>query len=136
MKAVDDLKSLERVLLVSRSNTEGRPSGQDLRFYLLRMAREGNPLNGCDSSIITEYVDMYSHARHEATPVFTESEFKRYKEALNQLIDHVRKNNTTCSRRKESPKSQSAKSTSVALNGNTTVRILTPNPEELDESSV
>jgi len=139
MKSVDKLTELQQAIIDAKPGVEPRPPGQDLRFFLHRMARDGQPLSGCDSSLINEFVDIYSHARHEPTPVFTEIDYKRYMDLLTKLISHVRGKSDGAPplSKPSSPQQQSnTKSTSVALNGRTTVRIITPDGGELDESSV
>ena len=58
MKAVDALKILENDISASMSPNESlrqRPQGQDLKFYLMRMARDGGPLESCEKKLLEDF---------------------------------------------------------------------------------
>lgn len=142
MQTVDSLSLLENALVEAGTfNFKRRPPGQDLRFYLLRAAKEGGPLCGCDSKLINEFVEVYYHARHEPLPEFGKPDFEHYMTLLDNLIDSTA--NRSTSTQKSALKKPSislsphAKNTSVAVNGKNTVRIIVPrNDHDKDETSV
>jgi hypothetical protein len=146
MKAVDALNSLENALIEGSGSTNSfkrRPPGQDLRFHLLRAAKEGGPLATCDPKLINEFVECYYHARHEPLPVFDKSDYEQYMGLLDKLIECT--TNRSTSTQKSSLKKPSlslsphAKNTSVTVNGKNTVRIIVPQDsreQDRDETSV
>jgi hypothetical protein len=90
MKAVDSFKLLEEDIC-SGDVSKRKPSGQDLKFYLHRHAREGGPLQGLDNKVINSFVDSYIHARHEPSP-FGKHEYRKHVDILENMRDHVREN--------------------------------------------
>jgi hypothetical protein len=128
MRAVDALVTLESAIIEGNSDSaKKRPPGQDLRFYLIRMAKEGGPLFGCDTKLIHEFVDMYNQARHEPSPVFRAPEFQQYMALLNRIRDNIVVKRTPSSKKSNlSTPNHRPKATQVAINGRTTVRIITP----------
>lgn len=129
MKAVDALKDIEEAIVnTTGDETKHRPSGQDVKFYLTRLSRPGNPLESIDLRTIEAFVDSYTHARHEPLPVFGLSEYNKHMELVNEIIEGIgqpatgktalKQESTT---QKRPPKATTppsgAKSTSISING-------------------
>lgn len=93
MRAVDQLELLQECIdrACPKDPEYHRPPRQDLRIYLLKMAKDGGPLRGCETRLIHQFVDAYVHARHEPTPDFNEQEYNNYMNLLNKLRNYVRK---------------------------------------------
>lgn len=130
MKAVDALSSLEKALIdAAGSDIIKRPPGQDIRVYLLKLAKEG-PLQGCETKLIHQFVDLYKHARHEPTPVFGPEEYDQYMNLLNLVRNHINKKSP--SRSCTSTPSIRPKDTAAqfALNGKTEISIVSENKSE------
>lgn len=78
MKAVDDLKYLEELLIsIGKSGIKRRPRS-DLRAYLLNLTAPGQLLYNCDLKLLQQFIDLYYHARHDAEPPFGANEYKEY----------------------------------------------------------
>lgn len=134
MKAVQDLKLLEdSILEITNDLRKRRPHGQDLRYYLINMTKEGQPLYGCETRLIHQFVDAYVFARHEPIPSFDEKHYKQYIELLNRLRGHVLKNKKGHYQTHPShqspgnpggtPQQDPLKTAQVNINGKTTLRI-------------
>lgn len=91
MKAVDSLKLLEQEIVSATDASKRRPAGQDVRFYLQRLARsESNgPLDSSDPQVLNSFIDSYLHARHDARP-FGLNEYKSHVTALQHLRQAVK----------------------------------------------
>lgn len=93
MKAVDATKVLEKEISMAIPETDPlrrRPTGQDLKFYLMRMAREGGPLDSCEKRLLEDFADRYSHARYEAIPVFGLEAYNEYMRILEELRSKIK----------------------------------------------
>ena len=86
MKAVDSLKILEQQIVRVTDESKKRPAGQDVRFYLQRLARDSAPLDGCDPRILNSFIESYQHARHDPQP-YGVNEFKNHVIYLNHLME-------------------------------------------------
>lgn len=95
MKAVDSFKLLETDIVDSCNGdlSKRKPPGQDLRFYLQRLTRNGGPLVYVEDELINSFVDSYTHARHDPTP-FGEVEYKKHIKILEEVRDAM-KNRTS-----------------------------------------
>lgn len=122
MKAVDALKILENDISASMSVNESlrqRSQGQDLKFYLMRLARDGGPLESCEKKLLEDFAEKYNHARHEAIPVFGEESLKEYMRLLEEIRSKIKpsqQNNDSGIR------SRLVNSSSVIINGQNVVR--------------
>jgi len=85
MKAIDELKKLEELVQNIGGNDVKRKPNHDLRDYLIGLTKNNQILNKCDLKLINQFVDLYSHARHEPNPVFGKRLFNEYM-SLNQKI--------------------------------------------------
>lgn len=93
MKVVDALKILENDISSSlplNASFKIRPQGQDLKFYLMRMAREGGPLESCDKKLLEDISERYNHARHEAVPVFGFESYTEYMRVLEEIRSKIK----------------------------------------------
>ncbi|RWS28081.1 hypothetical protein B4U80_04245 [Leptotrombidium deliense] len=142
MKAIDALQVLETTIVDSTNDaSKKRPKGQDLRFYLMKLVKEGEPLNGCETKLIHQFVDAYNHARHEPLPLFCESEYNEYMNLLCRLKDHVISRRSKKYSNPSTPQ-HNTKNTQVTLNGRTTVTFVNSemiplnNEKETNETSV
>lgn len=138
MRAVDSLVALESAIVDSGGPSCKRPPGQDIGFHLHRMAKEGGPLHGCETKLISQYVDAYNHARHEPCPVFSKPEYDRFKQLQLAIADCIRVKRASALKKTGALSRSNPKSTSVGINGRTTVRIITPQDSDGDanETSV
>ncbi|RWS17202.1 hypothetical protein B4U79_10824 [Dinothrombium tinctorium] len=126
MKAVDDLQSLESTIFeITKDQSKRRPKGQDLRFYLMRMTKENEPLYGCETKLIHQFVDSYNHARHEPLPPFQEAEYEEYIMLLEKLKEYIIKRGSKKHSNSTTPQ-HIIKNTHVTLNGRTTVTFVNP----------
>ncbi|XP_015795645.1 uncharacterized protein C1orf43 homolog [Tetranychus urticae] len=122
MKALDSLTILEECIIQTCNDTsKRRPPGQDLRYYLIKMSKDG-PLLNCESRLIHQFVDAYIHARHEPVPPFTKEDFDNYMVLLNQLKNYIIDEHKKSLG--DSSKIHSAKDTQVAINGKTRIRLI------------
>jgi hypothetical protein len=78
MKAVDDLKYLEELLISIGNSDIKRCPRTDLRTYLLNLTVPGQLLYNCDLKLLQQFIDLYMHARHDAEPSFAANEYKEY----------------------------------------------------------
>lgn len=119
MKAVDSLKILEEEIVRVTDESRKRPAGQDVRFYLQRLARDSGPLDGCDPRILNSFIDSYQHARHDPQP-YAVNEYKDHVTYLNHLKDVVQsKSRTTDERiRKQAVTTSTTSSDKDKENGN------------------
>lgn len=124
MKAVDALKILENDISSSISgndNLKRRPPGQDLKFYLMRLARDGGPLESCEKKLLEDFAERYNHARHEAIPEFGLDSYKEYMSILEEIrskIKPVQGNSDS----QNGLKNRLVNSSSVIINGQNIVR--------------
>lgn len=124
MKAVDALKVLESDIsssISSNDNQQRRPPGQDLKFYLMRMARDGGPLESCEKKLLEDFAERYNHARHEALPDFGVDSYKEYMKILHEIrskIKPVQGNGGS----HDGLKNRIVNSSSVVVNGQNVVR--------------
>lgn len=96
MKAVDDLKYLEELLISIGNHDIRRSPRTDLRTYLLRLTAPGELLFNCDMKLLQQFVDLYMHARHDADPPFAATEYKEYVRLHRKLQKFlIRKHNLT-----------------------------------------
>ncbi|KAI1301394.1 Protein C1orf43 [Halotydeus destructor] len=132
MMAVDDLVKLRRALI--ETHAKSCPPGQDLKYFVSRMMKDDGPLSSADPKLITEFLKLYYHARHEPEPNFCQPDYIRYSEVLDKLIDSIKKHANT----KHNTPARHGKDTAVALNGKTTVRVIGQSipDENIDETSV
>jgi uncharacterized protein C1orf43 homolog len=123
MKAMDDLSLLEEAIMQASNdkNVKKRRPGQDLRYYLFKMSKDDNPLAGCDSKLIAQFVDLYLNARHEPSPVFDLTQYHKYQFFLRNLCDYIEEK-TKRSKSCQDSFPQPCKDTQVGLNGETTLR--------------
>ena len=94
LKAIDALKILENDIsssMLTNDSLERRPQGQDLKFYLMRVARDGGPLESCDKKLLEDFAERYNHARHEAVPVFGEESYKEYMKLLREIRSKIKR---------------------------------------------
>lgn len=129
---MDDLFLLEQAIIEASSdkNVNKRRPGQDLRHYLFKMCKDDNPLAGCDSKLIAQFVDLYVNARHEPSPVFDLTQYHKYQLILRKLCGYIEQKAKSC---RICPDSfpASTKDTQVGINGQTTLRSHSSNPTSL-----
>ena len=124
MKAVDELSLLENAIIeASNDINQRRPPGQDLRYYLFKMSKNDNPLAGCDTKLIAQFVDLYINARHEPSPSFEKNQYHKYKAILNELCDFINHKKSKNISRSDNLLSF-VKDTEVGVNGQTTVKVI------------
>lgn len=137
MKALDSLSLLEQALTEAGGESfKKRPSGQDLRFHLVRLTKDGGLLSKCEAKMVSEFIEVYYHARHEPLPVFTVSHYERFTSLLEYLMTNIINLRSSAKKRNVTfPSSGSPKATSVSVNGKT--KILTNAAEsDANETSV
>lgn len=85
MKAIDELKKLEQLIVNIGGETVKRKANHDLRDYLISLTKNNQVLSKCDLKILNQFVDLYLHARHEPNPVFGKKHFDDYMSLIQEI---------------------------------------------------
>ncbi|PNF29694.1 hypothetical protein B7P43_G13059, partial [Cryptotermes secundus] len=99
LKAVDDVKQLEREITKQDSCLLRHPS-ENLRAYLLMTLAA--PLNGLGQKLVHQFCDLYEHARHDPSE-FGDEEYQVYSKLLLKLLDAAKLLKSYPNSRKSSP---------------------------------
>uniref|UniRef100_A0AAG5D0A1 Uncharacterized protein n=1 Tax=Anopheles atroparvus TaxID=41427 RepID=A0AAG5D0A1_ANOAO len=99
MKAVDDVKELEREITKQDGSIMRHPRDSLRAFLLTALAA---PLNGSGQRLIQQFCDMYEHARHDPNE-FGEEEYQAYQRLLKKLTEAAKMLKSYSSSRKSSP---------------------------------
>lgn len=84
LKAVDDVKILEREIAKQDGGAARQPRDSIRAFLLTTLAAAMN--NGTGQRLIHQFCDMYEHARHDPS-VFGRDEYEAYRRLLLKLLD-------------------------------------------------
>ncbi|XP_067002021.1 protein C1orf43 homolog [Anabrus simplex] len=99
MKAVDDVKLLEREI-TKQDNGLSRHPTENLRAYLLTTLAA--PLNGLGQKLVHQFCDLYEHARHDPSD-FGDEEYQVYSKLFLKLLDAAKLLKSYPNSRKSSP---------------------------------
>ncbi|XP_076046553.1 protein C1orf43 homolog isoform X2 [Oratosquilla oratoria] len=88
MKAVDNMKHLERELYVL-DNTVTRNPRENVRAFLMCQTIPGGLLSSVEQRVIHELCDYYDHARHHPTP-FGPCQYRPYNNLVLRLLSSAR----------------------------------------------
>lgn len=91
MKAIDELKKLEELIVNIGGEDVKRKPNHNLRDYLISLTKNNQVLNKCDLKLLNQFVDLYLHARHQPDPVFGEKCFNEYMSTLQKLQKFIGK---------------------------------------------
>lgn len=91
MKAIDNFKKLEQLIVNIGGDDVKRKADHDLRDYLIGLTKNNQILSKCDLTILNQFVDLYIHARHEPIPVFGKKLFKEYMNLLEEIQKFITK---------------------------------------------
>lgn len=89
MKAIDELKKLEELIVNIGGDQVKRKTNHDLRDYLIGLTKDDQLLSKCDLKMLNQFVDLYSHARHE--PVFGKKSFNEYMNLVQKIQKFIAK---------------------------------------------